>query len=110
MNHKHEKKGNAERKQGERAPLAERMGHFLDIPADLMLGGCYLELRGRNELKVQGCRRIAVYTEERIVLRLRRGAVSVTGRHLSCSSYHGGCAVIEGWIAGVDFSDEEESS
>ena len=110
MNHKCEKKGDMGRKQVGRTPLSERMERFLDIPTDLLLGGCYLEMRGRNELKLQGCRRIAVYTEDRIVLKLRRSAVCIIGKHLCCSSYHGGCAVIEGWIKEIDFTDEEESS
>lgn len=88
--------------------LTERMGTVLDIPADLLCGGCYMELRGQNELKLQGCRRILTYTAEEIVLRLRRGAVRVQGRRMVCSSYHAGCAVIEGWIESVAFVDTEE--
>ena len=64
------------RKDSEICPkpsFAERMGNVLDIPADLLRGGCYMEMRGQNELRLQGCRQILVYTAEEIVLRLRRG-------------------------------------
>jgi len=99
------------RKDSEICPkpsFAERMGNVLDIPADLLRGGCYMEMRGQNELRLQGCRQILVYTAEEIVLRLRRGAVRVSGRRMICSSYHAGCAVIEGWIEGVSFVNMEE--
>ena len=88
--------------------FAERLGTVLDIPADLLRGGCYMEMCGQNELRLQGCRQILVYTAEEIILRLRRGSVRVCGRRMICSSYHAGCAVIEGWIEGVSFVNTEE--
>ena len=107
MSEKHEKTSGKERKDRQKASLAERMGSILDVPADLLCGGCYLELRGQNELKVQGCRRIVGYTSEEIVLRLRRGALCVRGRNMNCTSYHSGCVTIEGWIEGMNFRDAE---
>ena len=94
-----------ERENTEKRPLSERLGTFLDVPADLLCGGCYMELRGRNNLRLQGCRSILVYTETEIVLRLRRGAVRVRGRRLVCTSYHEGSVEIDGRIDGVDFTD-----
>ena len=91
----------------ERCPLPERLRHLLDVPGDLMCGGCYIEMRGQSELMLQGCRKIAVYTEEEIVLLLRRGCVSVRGRHLMCVSYHADKIEIRGWVTGVNFSDTE---
>ena len=67
-----------------------------------------MEMCGQNELRLQGCRQILVYTAEEIVLRLRRGSVRVCGHRLICSSYHAGCAVIEGWIEGISFVNTEE--
>lgn len=96
------------RNHKEKRSFAERLGTFLDVPADLICGGCYLELRGQNNLNLQGCRRISVYTAEEIVLRLRRGCVRVRGRRLVCTSYHAGKVVIDGWITGIDFADTEE--
>ena len=87
--------------------FAERMGTVLDLPVDLLCGGCYLELRGRNDLRIQGCRKILVYTEEEIVLRLRHGGIRVRGRRLVCSSYHAGHVMIDGWISGMEFVDAE---
>lgn len=99
-----------ERENTEKRPLSERLGTFLDVPADLLCGGCYMELRGRNNLRLQGCRNILVYTPEEIVLRLRRGTVRVRGRRLVCTSYHAGSVEIDGRIDGVDFTESENAA
>ena len=110
MSRKREKNNGSDHNMPPKRTVAERIGSILDIPSDLLCGGCYMELRGQNELKLQGCRQISVYTPEQIVLRLRRGEVCISGRRLTCTSYHGGCAVIEGWIVRVEFANGEETS
>ena len=95
---------------GGKQPFAKRLGCFLDIPTDLLCGGCYLEMRGQSDLHLQGCRRIAAYADDEIVLRLRRGWVRVRGHRLVCASYHAGKLVINGWITGIDFSGTEGES
>jgi sporulation protein YqfC len=109
MNGKSEKKIRKNGKTEPKRSIAERMGGILDIPADLLCGGCYMELRGQSELKIQGCRRIVGYTAHEIVLRLRRGIVRIGGRDMRCVSYHGGCVTVGGWIESVIFGDSEES-
>lgn len=107
MSKKHEKSHAKDEKASRNHSLSERLGNILDIPADLLCGGCYMELRGQNELMIQGCRRIVGYTSEEIVLKLRRGAVQVRGRNMTCTSYHSGCVTIGGWIEGISFSETE---
>lgn len=97
-----------ERRRG--ASWRERMGPLLDVPSDLLCGGCYLEMRGQGELHLRGCRRIAEYGEEQIVLQLCHGFVRVRGHRLVCLSYHAGGALIRGWICGIDFSETEEKT
>ena len=97
----------AKQNKNEKHRLPERIGSLLDIPADLLCGGCYAEMRGQNELMIQGCRKIAVYTEEEIFLLLRRGGIRVRGRRLTCISYHAGKIEIRGWITGIDFRNTE---
>lgn len=97
----------------ERTPVkrsfAERMGTVLDIPADLLCGGCYMEMRGRNELTLSGCRRIVGYSSHEIILRLRRGSMQIRGRNMTCTAYHSGCITIGGWIGEISFCDAEDS-
>ena len=92
----------------EKCPLSARLGALLDVPADLICGGCYLEMRGQGELSLQGCRRIAVYTPEEIVLRLRNGSVRLGGKRLTCLSYHAGKITVRGWITEIAFRGTEE--
>jgi len=99
-----------ERESTEKRPLSERLGTFLDVPADLLCGGCYMELRGRNDLRLQGCRSILVYSDTEIVFRLRRGVVRVRGRRLVCTSYHAGSVAINGRIDGIEFPEGEGSA
>ncbi len=103
-----DKRKSSERKE-EKCPLSARLGTLLDIPADLISGGCYLEMRGQSELTLQGCRRIAVYTAEEIVLCLRRGSVRIGGKRLTCLSYHAGRITVHGWITEITFRGTEES-
>lgn len=110
MMQKKNKRGQETSDSKEKLPISARLGSILDIPTDLLRGGCYLELRGQNDLRLQGCRRIAAYDESEIVLRLRRGHVKVLGRGLGCSSYHAGCVVISGWITGIEFLGTEEKA
>lgn len=98
---KHEEKT----KNAARRPLGVRLNELLDVPADVLLGGCCLELRGRGELRVQGCRNILSYSTETITLALRRGVLCVRGAHLICTSYHAGCVQIGGRIDGMDFCE-----
>ena len=92
-----------------KCPLHERLGTFLDIPSDLICGGCYMELRGQGELMLQGCKKIAVYTEEEIILMLRRGRVRIRGSGLCCIAYHACKIEIRGWISGIDFLNTGDS-
>ena len=94
----------------EKCPLSARLGTLLDIPSDLICGGCYLEMRGQSELSLQGCRRIAVYTPEEIVLCLRRGSVRLGGKRLTCLSYHAGRITVHGGITEISFCEIEEGT
>lgn len=88
-------------------PIAERLARRLDIPADITCGGLTLELRGRGELYITGCRRIVYYSTERISLALRDAVLTVEGRRLSCITYFNSQVGICGRIEGILFSKPE---
>lgn len=85
-----------------RMTFMERLGERLDIPADV-LGGVYLEMRGRNNLIVKGCRKILLYTTEEVRLLLNGDRLSVTGSRLYCTAYHSGVIEIDGVIDRISF-------
>ena len=96
------------RKSGkEKRRLGERLACDLDSPPELLSGGCFIEIRGRNSVTVYGCRRILRYTEIQILLKMKKNIVTVTGQRLTCLSYLAGAVTVEGWIDGVHFSSEE---
>jgi sporulation protein YqfC len=70
----------------ERPTLPELLSKLADIPADL-ISGMSLEMRGRNELLLCGCREIVCYSPERITLMQCGYRVLIDGRRLTMSSY-----------------------
>ena len=74
-----------------------------DIPGELTSGGCYVEIRGRNSVKVRGCRKIVVYTPVKVVLKMKRDLLSVCGKKLRCVTYLAGAISVEGIIDSVSF-------
>ncbi len=63
------------------------------------------EIRGRNEVTVRGCRRIEVYRDTLISLKIDTGYINICGRSLTCFSYSGTDMGISGKIRSVFFSD-----
>lgn len=90
-------------KTGNKEKLPGKLAKWLDIPESVLRAGCYLEMRGRNSVRLMGCRKILMYTPECITLGLGRGCVSFYGRRLVCTSYHAGSVEIDGVIDRVDF-------
>ncbi len=85
-----------------RPRAAEIISRLTDIPADALSGGMTLELRGRNELLLCGCREITEYSESRVCLTLGSCEVIVVGRRLTMSSYSGARVTVKGEIDGID--------
>lgn len=78
-----------------------------DIPGELASGGCYVEIHGRNCVKVRGCRRILVYSPTKVVLKMKREVLCVSGKKLSCLAYFAGAISVEGIIDSVSFAHGE---
>ena len=92
----------------ERRTLAEHLAVDCDIPPELLAGGCFIEIRGRNSVVVRGCKRILTYSETKVALKMRRETVEVTGKRLTCISYLAGAVSVEGFIDSVSFLRKEE--
>ena len=91
----------------EKRTLAERLAIDMDVPPELLSGGCFIEIRGRNSVVVRGCRRILTYSETKVSLKLRRESVEITGKRLTCISYLAGAVAVEGYIDSVTFLKKE---
>ena len=97
---------NNKRKKVKRG-LAERLACDHDIPPEVVCGGCFVELRGRNRVTVRGCRRIIHYSPGKVVLKMRKDALQICGKRLSCITYLAGSISVEGLIDSVSFLREQ---
>ena len=90
-----------ERKLG----VAERICRALDIEPDALPNSSLVEIRGRSAVSISGGGKILTYTDEEIRVASKKGAISIIGRHLICSSFCVGKIRIEGRIKSVKFED-----
>lgn len=91
------------KKRHDKPTLPELISLITDIPADLFSGGMTLEMRGRNELLLCGCREIIEYSENVIRIMQSSCVVCVKGRRLVMSSYSEGRIAVTGEIDLLDF-------
>ena len=99
------KKANKEPK--EKRGFLEYLAVRTELPSDALAGDIRIEIRGRNTLFMQGCRRILKYSPEEMILAAKGLAVRIRGRRLICSTYHDGTVTIDGSIIGVDLDCEK---
>lgn len=92
-----------------RNQLSARERRPLCLPDDIVGGGPFVELRGRREVSVQGCRRILCCEADLVRLALAVGTLEVRGQGLSCTTYFAGAVSIRGVIDGVAFGAGEGS-
>ncbi len=83
--------------------IKEKFTEDLDIPADISDGGCTIELRGRGEAYVGGCRRIEELTNEKIKLKMSDFDIIILGEELECPGFAAGRIAISGKITSVTY-------
>ena len=91
------------KKRHEKRTLTELISLITDVPADLLAGGMTLEMRGRNELLLCGCREIIEYSGTNIRIAQSNCIVCITGRRLEMSSYTDGRITVIGELDSLDF-------
>lgn len=78
----------------------------LDIPADVIEGGFRVDLRGRSQLVVHGCKKILDYSPIEIRLEVWKCVVCINGKGLSCNSYLSGAVGIDGRIEAITLEED----
>jgi sporulation protein YqfC len=96
-------------REEKREGFKDRVYRTLDIQPDILPGGSFIEIRGRECVTVRGAGRILLYTPEEIRLERKGEVISVTGEKLICTSYHLGAVEIEGRVSSVSFVSEGEN-
>ena len=101
---------NEHKKKGERADLKERLCQAFDLSPDLLPGGFSVNIRGKNQVSIEGSGKILHYTPERVSVRVSGGSVTISGRRLCCVSYLAGAVEIQGRIDAVYLEEEQGES
>ena len=94
-------------KKTQRGSFAEFLSVKASLPSDIFTGGFRLEIRGRNNVIVHGCRRILKYSPDEMILSIKGFSVSIEGERLVCSAYLDGAVCIDGYINGVRFDNQK---
>ncbi len=98
---------NKKEKEGKRS-LMEYLSAVSELPADALAGEVRVELRGRHQLFVTGCRRILKYSPKQMVLSVKGDVLNILGERMVCTSYYGGTVSIDGNIHSIGFGEETE--
>lgn len=82
-----------------------------ELPSDVLGSDFRIELRGRNTLFMQGCRRILKYSPNEMIMSAHGFTVVIKGERLICSAYHSSTVTVEGNILSINFeeSNSEEN-
>jgi len=94
----------------EKRPFSEIINEKLDLPPDIVPGSTLIEIRGQSSLSVAGARKILLYSQSVIRLSTKKGALTVTGKRLVCTSYHSGGVNIDGHITSVSFEEASDEA
>lgn len=86
-----------------RPSLTELLVKYADITPDAITNAPTIELRGRCQLLICGCKEMLEYSRERVRVNTGCGVVSVDGRRLIVSSFCGRRVSVKGEIDSVSF-------
>ena len=92
---------------GEKRPFLESLSKRFEVDADMIGSGNCVEIQGRSRVEIGGVKEILSYSDDRVVLALAHGTLTVQGERLECVFYRQREAAVEGKIGGVLFGEEE---
>ena len=88
-------------KRKDKLTMLERLYLKLDIPPDI-INDMVIEVRGRTNVRIHGCREILIYTTDKIKLQLSECVLQILGKDLYCTSYGSGNMEIDGVIFAIE--------
>ena len=63
----------------------------------------HIEIRGRNNLTVRGCRKVLLYSADKISLKLKREILTIKGNSLKINTYFTGVVEVCGCVTELSF-------
>ncbi len=83
--------------------LSQELAEKLELPGDIIPGTASVRIIGGRQTLVEGHRGILEYSQERIVLALKKGRISINGSGLSLEAMNGGELLVAGRIESVEW-------
>lgn len=82
--------------------LSERLCRCMDLPCD-MANGSLVEIRGRGSVSVCGCRKILLYSHDKIELESKDFDTVIIGKKLEFTGFGDKSAEICGLVDRIEF-------
>ena len=98
-------KGREENKK-EKPALTRKILDSLDIPVGAVGKISFVEAVGNREISVDGCVGLNEYCQQRIVLALCDGELTINGSGLELHSFSGGRVSVDGTIRSIEWGRE----
>ncbi|MBO5280676.1 MAG: YabP/YqfC family sporulation protein [Clostridia bacterium] len=87
--------------------VAEKLCRCMDLPSDLANGNL-VEIRGRGSVSVCGCRKILLYSHDRIELEGKEFDTVIVGKRLEFTGFGDKCAEVCGLVDRIEFRRRDE--
>lgn len=81
--------------------LVYRFAEEMQFPVSALTDTFRIELRGQNEMTVEGCRGIVEYDENSVSLNLGNISLNIAGKSLEISTFSEQQAVITGVVTNI---------
>ncbi|MBQ1501213.1 MAG: sporulation protein YqfC [Firmicutes bacterium] len=86
--------------------LVNSVAAHLDLPSDILPGSVRLDLLGREHLRIVNHRGISFYAQDRMVIRLAKGVLRISGGELVMESLDDDHLAVEGRIDSLVFGED----
>jgi len=93
--------------KNKKKPISQQICETLDIPVGTFGRISFIEAVGNRQLDISGCESLLAYTDERIVLELCDGVITVIGNGLELRSFSGGRVAVNGSISGINYGSPD---
>lgn len=74
------------------------------LPSETLRGQCRVVISGKERMLIEQHRGLIGYARDRVIVRMEKGFMTVTGQDLTLDEYGEGDLLLSGNIRGMEFS------
>lgn len=89
--------------------LTEKIADFTELPKELITGMAKLTVIGNHNIQVDGCKGLSEYSAVLIRLRVKNGAIEISGSELCITRIEADSVFIEGIISDITFIQKNKN-